>query len=165
MPSSRSLSRMRFPWLLRAAALRRCAQAIFLAAFASTCSLDRRDDNPHERTNAAIAVCSWQTVSSVAFFPPFLPHPRQEQVADTTDDQVTFQPQVTPPLVLVQSDLGFLVLEATFHSPARKSDQEQGPHTRAGRCVAHKELQLRGVQHVARDQQVERLPRVDRQPP
>src|SRR4029077_15903299 len=146
MPSSRSLLRVRFPWLLRAAVLRRCAQVIFLTAFASTCSLDRRDVNPQERTNAAIAVCSWHTASSGSFFPPLLPHPRQEQVAHATADQMTFQPQVTPPLVLVQPDLGLLVLETALHSPAREGDQEQSPDAGLGGRVAHEELQLRGVE-------------------
>src|SRR5215469_11080224 len=117
MPSSRNLRRVRLMWLLRAVVRRCCAHVIFLAAFSSSWSLDRRDVNPHDRTNAAIAVCSWQTVSSGFFPPPFLTHSRQEQVAQAAEDQVSFQPQVAPSLVLVQTDLAFLVLEATFHSP------------------------------------------------
>ncbi len=136
MPSSRNLRRVRLVWLLRAAAFRFCAHAIFLAAFASTLSFDRRDLNPQHRTNAAIAVCSWQTVSS-GFFPrPFLSHTRQEQVAQATEDQVSLQAQVAPALILVQSDLAFLVLEATFHSPARERDQKQDREARPGRRVA-----------------------------
>src|SRR5512135_723644 len=72
MPSALSFFRVRFTWLCRAWALRRCAHVIFLTAFASSFSFDRRDDNPHERTSAASAVCSWQTVSSGLFSPPFL---------------------------------------------------------------------------------------------
>jgi hypothetical protein len=37
---------------------------------------------------------------------------------------------------LVQSDLAFLVLEATFHSPARERDQKQDREARPGRRVA-----------------------------
>jgi hypothetical protein len=61
MPSARSFFLVRFTWLFRAWAfrawaLRRCAHVIFLTAFASSFSFDRRDDNPHERTSAASAV-------------------------------------------------------------------------------------------------------------
>ena len=49
---------------------------------------------------------SWQTVNSGFFFHPSLPHSRQEQVAHTTNDHVSFQPKIAPPLVLVQPDLG-----------------------------------------------------------
>src|SRR5512135_329737 len=110
MPSSRSLCRVRFTWLLRARALRRCAQVIFRAAVASSFSRDRREDNPQQRTNAATAVCSWQTVSPGVVPPPFLPHSRQEQVAHRRDDQVAFQSPVAAALVLVQPDLALLVL-------------------------------------------------------
>src|SRR4051812_33370808 len=120
MPSSRSILRVRFTWLLRAAALRRRAHVIFFAAFSSTCSFDRRDVNPQERTNAAIAVCSWHTVSPGTFSPPFLPHPRQEQVAHRANDHVPFQAQVPSALVLIQPDLALLVLEATPHPPPRE---------------------------------------------
>src|SRR5437870_3493580 len=102
MPSSRSLRRVRFTWLFRAWAFRRCAQVIFLAALASSSSFDRRDDNPQQRTSAATAVCSWQTVSSGFFPPQVLSQPRQEQITYRRDDQVTLQPQVTSALVLVQ---------------------------------------------------------------
>src|SRR5512142_3224488 len=127
MPSSRSLRRVRFVWLFRAWAFRRCAHRIFLAAFASSFSFDRREDIPQQRTNAASAVCSWQTVSSGFFPPEFLAHPRQEQVAHRREDQVSLQPQVTPALVLVQPDLALLVLKTTLHAPAREGDQQQGP--------------------------------------
>jgi hypothetical protein len=50
--------------------LRRCAQVIFLAALASSFSFDRRDDNPQQRTKAATAVWSWQTVNSGFFDTP-----------------------------------------------------------------------------------------------
>src|SRR5215469_10067175 len=117
MSISRNRFRVRLMWLLRALALRCCAHVIFRAAFSRSWSCDRRDVSPQERTNAAIAVCNWQTVSSGFFPPPFLTHSRQEQVAHAAEDQVSFQSQVTPSLVLVQTDLAFLVLEATFHSP------------------------------------------------
>src|SRR5512142_970729 len=127
MPRSRSLCRVRFTWLLRARAFRRCAQLIFLAALASSFSCDGRDDNPQQRTSAATAVCSWQTVSSGFFPPEFLAHPRQEQVTHRRENQVALQPQVTPALILVQADLALLVLETAFHTPAREGDQQQVP--------------------------------------
>src|SRR5512142_2980383 len=113
---------------------------IFLTAFASSFSFDRRDDNPHERTSAASAVCSWQTVSSGLFSPPFLTHTCQEQVAHRRQDQVTLQPQIASPLVLVQPDLAFVVLKATLHPPAREGDQKQSPNAGPRRRVAHEEL-------------------------
>src|SRR5512143_1556049 len=155
MPSSRSLRRVRFLWLSRAWAFRRSAHVIFLTAWASNSPIDRSDDNPQERTNAANAVCNWQTVSSGFFPPEFLTHPRQEQVTDRRDNQVTLQSQVTPALVLVQPDLALLVLEATFHPPAREGDQQQSPDAGPRRRVAHEELDLARVEHVAGHQQVE----------
>src|SRR5512142_3080233 len=159
MPSARSFFRVRFTWLCRAWALRRCAHVIFLTAFASSFSFDRRDDNPHERTSAASAVCSWQTVSSELFSPPFLTHTRQEQVAHRRQDQVTLQPQIASPLVLVQPDLALVVLKATLHPPAREGDQKQSPNAGPRRRVAHEELHLVRVQHIAGDQQVKGLTR------
>src|SRR5512142_1739068 len=135
MPSARSFFRVRFTWLCRAWALRRCAHVIFLTAFASSFSFDRRDDNPHERTSAASAVCSWQTVSSGLFSPPFLTHTCQEQVAHRRQDQVTLQPQIASPLVLVQPDLAFVVLKATLHPPARRRPEaESQRRSPAARC-------------------------------
>src|SRR6516165_8193806 len=140
MPRSRSLCRVRLKWHFRASAFRFSAQVIFLAALASSFSSDRRDANPQAWTRAATAVWSWQTVSS-GFFPrPFLPHPRQEQVAHTTEDQVTFQAQVPSPLILIQPDLALLILEASFDSPARESNQQQSFNARAGRRIAEEEL-------------------------
>src|SRR5512135_2528025 len=159
MPRSRSLCRVRFTWLLRARALRRCAQLIFLAALASSFSCDGRDDNPQQRTSAATAVCSWQTVSSGFFPPEFLAHPRQQQVTHRRENQVALQPRVTPALILVQADLALLVLETAFHTPAREGDQQQGPDAGPRRRVAHEELHLVRVQHIAGDQQVKGLTR------
>src|SRR5512135_3110744 len=90
MPSARSFFRVRFTWLFRAWALRRCAHVIFLTAFASSFSFDRRDDNPHERTSAASAVCRWQIVSSGLFSPPFLTHtcPRHSANKDPRPEAV-----------------------------------------------------------------------------
>jgi hypothetical protein len=41
-------------------------------------------------------------------------HSSQEQVAHATQDQVAFQPLVTPTFLLVQPDLAHLVLETTL---------------------------------------------------
>ena len=81
MPSCRSFSSARFQWLFLACALRRWLYFIFLAAFWSSSRLAFGDDNPHERTKAAIAVCNWQTVSPGFFFRPSLTDASQEQVA------------------------------------------------------------------------------------
>src|SRR6516225_1365606 len=157
MPRSRSLCRVRLMWHLRASAFRCSAQLIFLAALASSFSSDRRDNNPEPWIRAATAVWSWQTVSS-GFFPrPFQPHSRQEQVAHTTEDQVTFQAQVPSPLILIQSNLALLILEAAFDPPARESNQQESVNARSGRCIADEELHRPWAQHVASHQQVERF--------
>src|SRR5207245_1398926 len=73
---------------------------------------------------AATAVWIWHSVSSGFFPPEFLAHPRQEQITHATQDHVAFQPLVTPALVLVEPDLGFLVLETTLDPPTRECDQQ-----------------------------------------
>src|SRR3954462_8130442 len=112
MPDSRNLRRVRLVWLFRAAAFRRRARSISAAARSSNCFGGRRLSHQHGLM-AAIAVCTWHSVSPGFFPPDLLPHPRKEQVAHPTEDQVAFQPPVPPPLVLVQPDLGLLVLETT----------------------------------------------------
>jgi len=93
MPSSRSFRRVLLVWLLRAWALRRCWYRIFAAVFSSNRSEAARPLAHQDRTNAARAVWSWQTVRS-RFFPPLLSHAGQEQVTDRRQDQVPFQPLV-----------------------------------------------------------------------
>src|SRR5271170_6180943 len=157
MPSCRNFSRARFQWLFRVCALRRWWYLIFVAAFCNTSPLAFGDDNPHERTKAAIAVCNWQMVSSGFFFPPVLTHASQEQVAYRRDDEVAFQPQIATPLVLIQTDLALVVLETTFHTPARERHQQQGLQTGLYGAVADEELQFVRLQDVARHHQVESL--------
>src|SRR5512142_2153958 len=115
MPRSCNRRRVRFVWLLRAWALRRCARVILAAACASSLSTAWASDSHQERTKAATAVCSWQTVRSGFFPPPLLPHPRQEQQAHRREEQVAFQPHMAPALVVLQADLAFVILEAPFH--------------------------------------------------
>ena len=67
MPRRLSFSMACFQWLFRACALRRWLYLIFVAAFCNSSPLAFGDDNPHERTKAAIAVYNWQTVSSDFF--------------------------------------------------------------------------------------------------
>jgi hypothetical protein len=86
MPNSRSLRLVRFVWLFRAVALRRCVRAIFVTVLSITLLGVRSPFNHQERTNAANALCSWHTVSSGFFPQPFLPHPRQEQVTHRRQD-------------------------------------------------------------------------------
>src|SRR5271165_3973309 len=159
MPSARNLFRVRFVWLLRATALRRWCHAIFLAALASSFSSARGDDKPQDRTSAAMAVCTWQTVSS-GFSPPlFLSHPRQEQVAHRRQNQVAFQSQVAAAFVLIQADPALLVLETTFHTPARERHQKQDLDAGLRGCAAHEEFQLAGIKDVSGHQQVKGLSR------
>src|SRR5512143_2552253 len=157
MPSACNRRRVRLVWYLRARAFLRCVRSI---------SSDIRSSNflgghmlSHQNgISAATAVCTWHSVSS-GFFPPELPpHPRQEQVAHHAQDQVALQPLVAPALVLIQSDLAFLVFKATLHSPPRGRDQQQHTDRRLRGGVTDEELQLLGVQHVAGDDQVQRRP-------
>ncbi len=57
MPSCLSFSRARFQWLFRACALRCWTYLIFSAAFCNSSPLTFGNDNPHERTKVAMAVC------------------------------------------------------------------------------------------------------------
>src|SRR5512144_696224 len=70
-----------------------------------------------------------------------------------------FRTAPTPALILVQADLALLVLETAFHTPAREGDPQQGPDAGPRRRVAHEELHLVRVQHIAGDEQVKGLTR------
>src|SRR5881275_2141617 len=117
MPNSRSLRRVRLVWPFRAAASRRLARLI--SAEVRSISFTGGLRSSHQNgISAATAVCTWHSVSPGFFPPELLPHPRQEQVTHTAQDQVAFQPLVTSPLVLIQADLALLVFETTLHPPA-----------------------------------------------
>src|SRR5450755_2066991 len=123
MPNSRSFRRVRLVWQRRARALRPRVRPIS-AAVRSRSALGGLRFNHQNGIKAATAVCTWHSVRP-GFSPPELqPRPRQEQVAYTAQDQVAFQAPVTPPLVLVQADLGLLVLETPLHSPPRKGHEK-----------------------------------------
>src|SRR6476619_5274274 len=158
MPDSRNLRRVRLVWPFRAAALRRWARSI-PAEVRSSSFFGARRLNHQNGIKAAIAVCTWHSVSSGFSPPELLPHPRQEQGTHATQDQVAFQPLVTPALVLVQPDLGLLVLKTAFDTPPRERDTQHLLDRRPRRRVADEELQLGGVPHVAGDDQVQRPPR------
>src|SRR5882672_4768939 len=159
MPNSRSLRRVVFVWLLRAWALRCWWYVIVAAVFSSSRSDAGWSFSHQERTNAATALCNWHTVTSVCarFFFPFLSHRGEKQVADRRQDQVTFQPQIAPALVLIQTDFTLVILKTTLDAPARKSDQQQGPDAGCQRRVADEELDLLGIQHIAGDDQMQAL--------
>src|SRR5512135_1680492 len=124
MPNSCSLRRVRLMWLFRAMAFLCCVLSI-PADVRSSNFLGGHRFNHQNGISAATAVCTWHSVNSGFFSPELLPHPRQEQVADHAQDQVAFQPLIAPALVLVQSDLALLVLEAALHAPPRERDQKQ----------------------------------------
>src|SRR5215471_1546103 len=157
MPSSRSFRRVVLVWLLRAWALRRCWYVIFAAVFSNSRFDAARPWLHQDCTKAATAVWSWHTVSS-GFFPPLGSHTGQEQVADGRQDQVSFQSQVAPAFVLIQTDLALVVFETTFHTPSGEGDQQQGADSCLGRCIAHEEFDLGGIQHVACDDQMQSCP-------
>src|SRR3954462_8578452 len=100
MPNSRSLRRVRLMWLLRAA-FRRCARSIS-AEVRSSNAFGGDRLNHQNGINAATAVWIWHSVSSRFSPPELLPHSRQKQVTDATQDQVAFEPLVAAALVLVQ---------------------------------------------------------------
>src|SRR5581483_7251417 len=153
MPNSRNLRRVFFVWLCCARALRCWLPLIFAAVFSSS-RVESGCSSHHERTSAAIAVWSWHTVS-FGFFPrPFLPHSGQEQVTHARQNQVSFQSEVAAPLVLIEPDLSFLILETTFDSPAGERHLQQNSHPRSSRSIADKELDLARVERVASDDQV-----------
>src|SRR5215469_10963482 len=158
MPSSRSFRRVVLVWLLRAWALRRCWCVIFAAVFSSNRSDAAWPLAHQDRINAAIAVWSWHTVNS-RFFPPLLTHLSQEQVTDRRQDQVPFQSQVTPALVLIQAELTLVVFKTTLYPPPRKRHQQHGADRCLRRRVAHEEFDLIRIEHVAGDDQVQPRPR------
>src|SRR4051794_11053025 len=110
MPNARSFFRVAFVWLLRAAAFLLCVRAIS-SAVRSNNFFDGRWSSHQYGISAAIAVCTWHSVNSGFSPPELLSHPRQEQVAHATQDQVTFQSLVPASFILVQPDLALLVLE------------------------------------------------------
>src|SRR5512135_523667 len=156
MPNLWSRRRVRLVWHVRARAFRRCARWSF-AAVRSRRFFGGHWPSHQYGIQAAIASCTWHSVSS-DFFPPELPtHPRQEQGADRAECQVTLQAHVPPAFVVIQPDLSLLVLEATLHTPPREPNQQQRPDRGLRRCVADEELHLRGVQDIAGDDQMHRF--------
>src|SRR6185312_3440511 len=116
-PRPASFLRVVRVWQRRASSLR-CWVYFSSAMAASRINRAARLPKPHERTKAAAAVLTWQTVSSGFFPPEFLVHLRQEQVAYRRNRLMPFQPQIRPPLEVVETQFGFLVLEAAFDAPA-----------------------------------------------
>src|SRR3954466_13286665 len=123
MPSACNLRRVLLVWHFRATVLRRWARLIFREVRSSR-SFEGLSFNHQHGISDATAVCTWHSVSPGFFPPKLLPHSRQEQVAHATEDQVAFEPLVTPALVLIQADLGLLVLKTALDPPPRKRDEE-----------------------------------------
>src|ERR1700682_4179430 len=157
MPNSRSLRRARLLWLLRAAAILCCALWIS-AAVRSTSFAEGRWSSHQLGINAAIAVCTWHSVSSGFFPPAFLTDARQEQIADRAQDQVAFESHIATAFVVIHSDLSLVVLEATLHPPTREGRQQHRPDRSLRGRIADEELDLLRVQYVAGHDQVHRLP-------
>ena len=132
MPSACNRRRVRLVWHRRASALRRWVRSISPAVRSSNFFGGLRL-NHQNGINAATAVCTWHSVSSRFSPPELLPHPRQEQVAQATEDQVALQPLVPSALVLVQPDLGLLVLETALHPPPRERHEQERREQARGR--------------------------------
>src|SRR5271156_1551911 len=153
MPIAWSLPTVVLVWLLRASALRFCAYVIVFATFSSQWSVAGESVIHQERIRAIKAVCNWQTVRS-GFFPPFLSHLGQEQIAYHRQNEVAFQAEVSSALVLVHADFALVILKASFHTPARQGHQQQFAGTGLRRSVADVELQLSFMEHIASDEQM-----------
>src|SRR5438309_6437378 len=123
MPRACSRRRVRLVWHRRATAPRHCARSIS-ADVRSSNAFGGLRLNHQNGINAATAVCTWHSVSSGFSPPELLPHPRQEQVTDATEDQVAFQTPVASALVLVQPDLGFLVFKTALDPPSRERHEQ-----------------------------------------
>src|SRR4051812_11560413 len=115
-PRSRSLRRVRFAWLTRAAAFFCCAYRIFPAVRSSS-RADARRPIHHDRTSAFTAARTWHTVSPGFFPPQALLLPAAEQVRQRRQPLVAQQALVAPPLVVVEAQLRLLVLEAPLLAP------------------------------------------------
>src|SRR5262245_17725943 len=158
IPSRLSLARVVFVWLFRACAALCCAHSISSTAW-SISSADARPLSHQPLTSAAIAVCTWQTVSS-GFFPlERFSRFCQEQVADGRNGQVSFQPHITPPFVVVQSHLSFLILKTSFDSPTREGHAQQCVHFRLKRNITDEVFDFIAFQNVSPDQQMVRTRR------
>jgi hypothetical protein len=139
MPFFRSFLRVVLVCEARDTAMRRCQCWISSAALLTNAV--RRAPLSHQlRTSAFTAICTWHTVRSGFFPPQLLADPREEQVADRTEDQVSLQSQPTPTFPLVKPDFLLLVLETPLHAPTRKGHQQQRRNGRVLGRVAHEEL-------------------------
>jgi hypothetical protein len=117
MPAACSRRLVRFVWLRRAAAFRRCARAIRRPARSSSRAAALRPST-QDCTSAAAAVRTWHTVRSGFFPPPPLRDPRQEELRHRRQRVMPEQPDVRPPLVVVQAQFRLAVLKAALNGPA-----------------------------------------------
>ena len=129
MPNSRSLLRVRFLWLFRAVAFLFWVLWI-LAAVRSSSFGDGRWSSHQYGIRAASAVWIWHSVNSGFFPPELLSRARQEQVADGTQDQMAFQPQITPTFVVL------LYLSGPLPQPSRRQAVALAPVVQPGFLVA-----------------------------
>src|SRR5271157_2187322 len=135
MFNRRNSRRIRLLWLCRARVFLLCRWRI-VSAVRSSSLAEARLLNQHERMNADAAKWIWQTVSSGFFFPQLLFRPRQKQKADCAQNHVPLQPQITPTFIMIQTDFPLAILEAAFHAPTGKADQQQRAGFRLRGCVA-----------------------------
>ena len=148
MPNAASFRRVVLVCERRAWALRLCVYSSSATA-ASRISRAAVRPSPHERTSAAAAVRTWQTVNSGFFPPQLLPYFRQEQVTHGGDCLMTYQSPVRPPLEVIEAKFGLLVLEAALHCAMREGHVQQFFHRRIGCRVADEEFHSQNVAHVA----------------
>ena len=154
MPIFRSFLCLDLTWLLRAWALR-CWLYWIVPAVCSINLAEARPPSHQERTSEPTAVWTWQTVSSRFFFPQLFPDGCQKQVTDARKNQMAFESEVASPFPLVEADLLFLILETTFDSPTRKTDQQERCDRSLRRCVADEVFHFVRVDQVASDDQMQ----------
>ena len=147
MPSRDSFCRVFLVWLFRAWAFRFWCQAISSAALANR-GLAARRSSHQDRTTALMAMWTWHTVNSGFFFPQRFTRLSQEQQADRTQHQVTFQSHVFSTLIVIQSDLSLVVLKASFDPSAGEGHQQQDFDGGLRRRITDEVLHLGVVQGI-----------------
>ena len=144
---------VRLRWLRSALALRCCVNAN-CDAMDSASRREQRPPRAHSGASVAVAVRIWHTVMCGFFFPVLQTELGQEGVAQTTQLQVSVDRLELAHLEVVHAQFALGVLEDALDGPAAEGHFQQRRHRGVRRGVADEELDLVGIQHVLRHQQV-----------
>ena len=120
-------------WVVSSGPLMACARVI-----------EQRPPRHQIGTSFITAVATWLIVSWGFFFPMLLAKLSQEQVADTTENQMPLNGLILTDLKMIHAQLHFAVLEHAFDLPPAKGNPQQrlNPGRRCG--VADEVFDLRG---------------------